>query len=230
MLGIPRQGNSSRTFIKSTESGQPCCRLARCLWNNGHHHSNISLNSFRARWCIDIAYGSKVDAAVLLQDWVQTVGSKAGLTKDNTRINSGSIGSPESRLELEVEFETLTDLETFWGSIPSDLHKAWSGKMADKIVNGSPKWEVFRTIEPFANKGPTQTQSEPALIVDELSAEEIKEYGESLDRDDLSNVGEVRSSSGLSIVEDQDDVQVVLDWKGEPMKINPNDKLPFRFD
>ncbi len=87
-----------------------------------------------------------------------------------------------------------------------------------------------RTIEPFANKGPTQTQSEPALIVDELSAEEIKEYGESLDRDDLSNVGEVRSSSGLSIVEDQDDVQVVLDWKGEPMKINPNDKLPFRFD
>lgn len=87
-----------------------------------------------------------------------------------------------------------------------------------------------RTIEPFAHKGPTQIQSEPALIIDDLSAEEIKDFGESLESEDFSNVGEVRSSSGLSIVDDQDDVQVVLDWKGEPMKINPNDKLPFRFD
>jgi hypothetical protein len=63
-----------------------------------------------------------------------------------------------------------------------------------------------------------------------LSAEEIKEFGESLESNNLSNVGEVSSASGLSIVEDQDDVQIVLDWKGEPMKINPNDKLPFRFD
>jgi len=50
-------------------------------------------------------------------------------------------------LQLEVEFETLADLETFWGSIPSDLHKAWSGKIAEKIVDGSPKWEVFRYID-----------------------------------------------------------------------------------
>jgi len=68
------------------------------------------------------------------------------------------------------------------------------------------------------------------LIIDDLSAEEVKDFGESLESEDFSNVGEVRSSSGLSIVDDQDDVQVVLDWKGEPMKINPNDKLPFRFD
>jgi hypothetical protein len=27
----------------------------------------------------------------------------------------------------------------------------------------------------------------------------------------------------------QDDAEVILDWKGEPMKINPKDKLPFRF-
>jgi len=87
-----------------------------------------------------------------------------------------------------------------------------------------------RTIEPFARKGHVQTQSKASLIVDELSAEEIKEFGESLESDNLSDVGEVSSSSGLSIVEDQDDVQIVLDWKGEPMKINPNDKLPFRFD
>ena len=87
-----------------------------------------------------------------------------------------------------------------------------------------------RTIEPFAHKGPDQKQSEPSLIVDELSAEEIKEFGESIESNNLSNVGEVNSASGLSIVEDQDDVQIVLDWKGEPMKINPNDKLPFRFD
>ena len=56
MLCMPRQGNSSRACFKSTKSGQPCCRLARSLWNYGHRRSNISLESFRARWCIDIAY------------------------------------------------------------------------------------------------------------------------------------------------------------------------------
>ncbi|GFR41491.1 hypothetical protein Agub_g2182 [Astrephomene gubernaculifera] len=37
------------------------------------------------------------------------------------------------------------------------------------------------------------------------------------------------TSSGLSIVDGKEDAEVVLDWKGEPLKINPGDKLPFKF-
>ena len=35
--------------------------------------------------------------------------------------------------------------------------------------------------------------------------------------------------SGLTIIDDAASAEVVLDWKGDPMKINPKDKLPFKF-
>lgn len=38
-----------------------------------------------------------------------------------------------------------------------------------------------------------------------------------------------QTASGLSVVSGEEEAQEVLDWKGEPMKINPGDKLPFKF-
>lgn len=35
--------------------------------------------------------------------------------------------------------------------------------------------------------------------------------------------------AGLQLVEDGAAAEVILDWKGEPMKISPGDKLPFKF-
>ena len=55
--------------------------------------------SIRARWCIDIKYGAKLDAASLVSEWVQSIGSQAGLS-DNVHILSGAVGVPESRLEV----------------------------------------------------------------------------------------------------------------------------------
>lgn len=40
-----------------------------------------------------------MEAIGLLQEWVQTIGSQAGLTANNTTILSGAVGAPESRLE-----------------------------------------------------------------------------------------------------------------------------------
>lgn len=40
-----------------------------------------------------------MEAIGLLQEWVQNIGSQAGLTAQNTTILSGAIGAPESRLE-----------------------------------------------------------------------------------------------------------------------------------
>lgn len=50
--------------------------------------------------CIDIKYGVKMEALALLQEWVATIGSQAGLTDANAAIYSGAVGVPESRLEV----------------------------------------------------------------------------------------------------------------------------------
>ena len=58
--------------------------------------------SIRARWCIDIKYGAKLDAVSLVSEWVQNIGSQAGLS-DNVHILSGAVGVPESRLEVSKQ-------------------------------------------------------------------------------------------------------------------------------
>lgn len=42
----------------------------------------------------------KMEGIALVQEWVQDIGSRAGLTSTNTSLNSGAIGAPESRLEV----------------------------------------------------------------------------------------------------------------------------------
>lgn len=41
-----------------------------------------------------------MEATQLLQEWVRDCGSQAGLTAANTRISTGAVGVPESRLEV----------------------------------------------------------------------------------------------------------------------------------
>ena len=175
-----------------------------------------------ARWCFDVKYGTKMEGAALLQEWVETVGSRAepGLTRENTRIYSGSIGSPESRLELQVEFGSLEELERFWGTIPVDGHTAWSGKVAKVMIDGSPKWEVYRTIDVFYSSG-----------LQMASSEDVDVYGMVAKTGrDIADLGSTTSSAGVSVVSNPDDVKTVLDWKGDPMEILPGDKMPFRFE
>lgn len=52
-------------------------------------------------------YGCKQEATLLLQEWVQTVGRTAGLSMQNTRLSSGSVGIPESRLEVSKPYAAI---------------------------------------------------------------------------------------------------------------------------
>lgn len=183
-----------------------------------------------------------MDAVALVQEWVRTIGSQAGLTPSNTAINSGSVGVPESRLELEVEFDSLAQLEDFWASIPPDLHRQWSARVQSMIVDGSPQWEIYRTVPAFLSPSigtststATSTGNKLVFVTNE---EEMKTYGAS-NEPSLPAISE-ETPSGLAIVRDVGGSSdgggaagggedVILDWKGEPMKINPGDKLPFRF-
>lgn len=60
------------------------------------------LAAVTARWNLDVKYGCKQEATLLLQEWVRDVGYAAGLRPTNTRISSGAIGVPESRLEVRL--------------------------------------------------------------------------------------------------------------------------------
>jgi len=102
--------------------------------------------AIRARWMFDVRFGCKTDAIGLLLEWVSSVGAEAGLTARNTHIGSGLVGSPESRLEMEVEFPSLQELEAFWQRIPGAKHRAWSERAKEVIVDASPRWEVLASV------------------------------------------------------------------------------------
>lgn len=48
-----------------------------------------------------------MEAIALVQDWIQSVGSAAGLTQGNTNLLSGAIGASESRLEASHLFRFI---------------------------------------------------------------------------------------------------------------------------
>lgn len=180
-------------------------------------------SSIRARWCFDCRYGTKMKGVALVQEWVRDIGSRAdpALTPKNVRIHSGSIGSPESRLELEVEFASLDELERFWGSIPGDLHQEWSQNLADIIVDGSPTWEVYRSVEAFVDV----TSS-----IEVASSQDIDKYAKASFGSSMKMVQDMMSEDTVTKNKGDQEGKIVLDWKGDPMHINPGDKLPFTFD
>ena len=80
------------------QSKQPSLRISSCRRSRC---ARLTVQaSIRARWCIDIKYGVKLDAVALLSEWVQNIGSQAGLS-DNVHILSGAVGVPESRIEVQ---------------------------------------------------------------------------------------------------------------------------------
>jgi hypothetical protein len=66
--------------------------------------------------CCSFRYGCKAEATALLQEWVATVGSKAGLTAANTRLSSGCLGVPESRLEVGIHVLSLPCNPSCWAT------------------------------------------------------------------------------------------------------------------
>lgn len=139
-------------------------------------------------------------------------------------------------MQLEVEFPTLSELEQFWSLIPPGLHKAWSQRLERVIIDGSPTWEIYRTVDAFVDGGEEEeerpaTSSQPVLpskSVGKLtvaSSDDVEKYGASRDPPSTAKT----TQSGLSVVSTADEAEEILDWKGDPMKINPGDKLPFKF-
>ncbi|EFJ47589.1 hypothetical protein VOLCADRAFT_120964 [Volvox carteri f. nagariensis] len=206
----------------------------------------VHASGVRARWCIDVEYGHKQTVTALLQEWVADVGALAGLTHTNTRLSSGSVGVAESRLELEVTFPSLSEWEHFLAAIPAKEHRAWSQRVQGMIVGGSPRWELFRAVPAFpdgqeqAAAAAAAPASRPLLALPTASTQPasraavdsvpVTANGNGVSAPGpTSPAGGSSNGGGLSIIDSPQDAEVVLDWKGEPMKVNPGDKLPFKF-
>lgn len=161
-----------------------------------------------------------MEAIALLQEWVQSIGSQAGLTAENTTILSGAVGAPESRLELEVGLDSLAQLETFWGQIPPQAHKAWSQRAQHFLIDGSPQWEVYRKVsvptDPKQSSAPSQPAEEQVQTESGLILPDFAQSQEAV----IADAAEEASAQAEN---------VMLDWKGDPMQINPGDRLPFSF-
>ena len=54
-------------------------------------------------------------------------------------------------MQVEVEFDDLARVEAFWAALPAAEHQAWSQRARNFIIDGTPRWEVYRTCRTFSS-------------------------------------------------------------------------------
>ncbi|HEY9841572.1 MAG: hypothetical protein ACAI44_40545 [Candidatus Sericytochromatia bacterium] len=102
---------------------------------------------FVARWSVDIRFGHKDEALVLMRKWQDEVGKQAGWEESNLRILNGSVGVAESRLEYELQVGSLAELEQIWAKLPEiPSHRQFGKDLEPLIVSGSNHWQIFRVV------------------------------------------------------------------------------------
>jgi hypothetical protein len=100
--------------------------------------------SIIARWCYTARFGMKTESINHLKLWVDKIGSQAGCNWENTRIITGSIGTLESHVEMELTLDSITHLDNFFSKIPGIEHVLWGKEMSKYITDGTTRWEVLR--------------------------------------------------------------------------------------
>lgn len=94
-----------------------------------------------ARFCFDVPFGKKPDLMRQMQKW-EPLAQELGFPKP--QILFGSIGAPESRVELNHTFPSLTALEAVWARLNDPRMAEYQRDLAPFVVPGSHRWEVLR--------------------------------------------------------------------------------------
>ena len=97
-----------------------------------------------ARFSFDVPFGKKADLFQVMKKW-EVLGKELGFAK--TQVLVGSIGVPESRVELNHRFESLASLEAVWGKLNDPRMAEYQRDMAPFTVPGSHRWDIFRIQE-----------------------------------------------------------------------------------
>jgi hypothetical protein len=156
-----------------------------------------------ARWAFVSRFGSKRATLRLMSEWLTSVAAQAGYDPGKARVLSVQLGATDSRCELEMEFSSLSDMETFWSLLPPAEHTAWLQQLGQNIVDGSSGWTVL--------------QLEAAEQVTEQPAAE---------QPLVRTAGGLLVPQGSSTAAIDTSEQPSLDWKGEPIVYRPGDRLP----
>ena len=97
-----------------------------------------------ARFCFDVPFGRKSELMRHMQKW-EPMSQELGFTTPQVLI--GSIGAPESRVELNHTFPSLAALEAVWAKLNDPRMAEYQKELAPFVVPGSHRWEVFRIQE-----------------------------------------------------------------------------------
>jgi hypothetical protein len=101
-----------------------------------------------ARWEITAKFGQKTEAIRLLKHWDQEIGEQIGMDLSRVRTMTGSVGALESVIVQEIEFDSITAVDEFFERIKGvELHAGWGREMANVVVDGSNKWEIYRVVD-----------------------------------------------------------------------------------
>jgi hypothetical protein len=74
-----------------------------------------------------------------------TCSQELGFSKPQVLI--GSIGAPESRVEINHAFPSLAALEAVWAKLNDPRMAEYQKDLAPFVAPGSHRWEVFRVQE-----------------------------------------------------------------------------------
>jgi len=100
-----------------------------------------------ARWSITAKFGYKQDLLKLMYRWLDEVGPQVGLTKDNQRLLTGSVGVVESVIQTETIVKDLSELNAIWDKLAAiPAHMQWGKDIEPFVVSGSNRWEIYRLL------------------------------------------------------------------------------------
>jgi len=98
--------------------------------------------AFVAKFIFDVPFGKKPEFFALEEKY-QSLRTQNGFPKPEILV--GSIGAPESRIEIHYKFETLAALEATFAKVGTEPKMAdFQREMGPIVVPGSHRWEIFR--------------------------------------------------------------------------------------
>jgi len=101
-----------------------------------------------ARWHMTARVGQREACIALLRKWQIDVGYRIGWKPGSLRVAAGAIGAGEGDIEIEVELDSLADLEASWSDMDSvPYHKQYMRDLEALIVSGSVRWIVHRIVD-----------------------------------------------------------------------------------
>jgi hypothetical protein len=94
-----------------------------------------------ARFSFDVPFGKKAELFKGMKKW-ESMEKDLGFPKPEILV--GSIGTPESRVELNHRFESLASLEAVWAKLNDPRMAEYQRDLGQFIVPGSHRWDVLR--------------------------------------------------------------------------------------